>query len=169
MWYVIWTATGKEDAVRLEIVKAVPKDCYDRCFIIKKQEYRKCNGQWRTVDRILFPGYLFIETDKVKEFYFYLKKLPGFAKILCTGQYLTPVSREEEKWMKRLVLEGENVAVSTGIIENQTVHIKSGPLQGMEGLIRRIDRHKRRAWLHTKMFGREMDICVGLEVIEKIK
>lgn len=37
----------------------------------------------------------------------------------------------------------------------------------MEGFIRRIDRHKRKAWLDIDMLGRTMRIEAGLEIIEK--
>ena len=42
-------------------------------------------------------------------------------------------------------------------------------LQGMEGAIRKIDRHKRIAVLSLDMFGRTVDMKVGLEIIEKNK
>ena len=54
-----------------------------------------------------------------------------------------------------------------GLIENGTVTVTEGPLTGMEGCIRRIDRHKRKAWLEIDMFGRTMEMEVGLEIIEK--
>ena len=44
----------------------------------------------------------------------------------------------------------------------------SGPLQGKEGYIKKIDRHKRRAFLEMPMFGRVQKIQVGLEIVAKI-
>ena len=49
----------------------------------------------------------------------------------------------------------------------QGVRILSGPLMGMEGNIRRIDRHKRIAYLEIEMFGRTVEMKVGLEIIRK--
>lgn len=57
--------------------------------------------------------------------------------------------------------------MSSGIIENDRVRILSGPLMGMEGNIRRIDRHKRIAYLEIEMFGRTVEMKVGLEIIKK--
>ena len=57
--------------------------------------------------------------------------------------------------------------LSTGIIENSQIRILEGPLVGMEGTIRKIDRHKRKAWLEIEMFGRTVEMQVGLEVIAK--
>ncbi|MFR3950420.1 MAG: hypothetical protein ACLTZM_27535 [Ruminococcus sp.] len=45
--------------------------------------------------------------------------------------------------------------------------LSQGPLTGMEGSIRRIDRHKRIAHLEIEMFGRTVEMKVGLEIIEK--
>ena len=59
------------------------------------------------------------------------------------------------------------VEISFGIIENDRVQILAVPLMGMEGNIRRIDRHKRTAYLEIEMFGRTVEMKVGLEIIRK--
>ena len=40
-------------------------------------------------------------------------------------------------------------------------------LKDHEGLIKKIDRHKRRAYLELEMFGRKIETQVGLEVVAK--
>ena len=39
----------------------------------------------------------------------------------------------------------------------------------MEGLIRKIDRHKRMAYLKVEMFGRVVEMKVGVEIVERIE
>lgn len=41
----------------------------------------------------------------------------------------------------------KTISMSTGYIKDGTTHVTQGPLQGREKFIRRIDRHKRLAWL----------------------
>ena len=53
-------------------------------------------------------------------------------------------------------------------LENDRVRILNGPLQGMEDCIRKIDRHKRKARIAVEMFGRNIDMEIGLEIIAKI-
>ena len=65
-------------------------------------------------------------------------------------------------------MESATPVSSIGVIEGDTVHIFEGSLQGMEGLIRKIDRHKRMAYLEVEMFGRMVEMRAGLEIIEKI-
>ena len=48
------------------------------------------------------------------------------------------------------------------------VVVTAGPLKGLESSIVRIDRHKRKAWLHVTMFCQEKDVEVGLKIVSKI-
>ena len=38
---------------------------------------------------------------------------------------------------------------------------------GMEGNIRKIDRHKKKDWIEVGMFGRKMEMQVGCEIMKK--
>ena len=73
--------------------------------------------------------------------------------------------QEEVELLMRIGTDKQLVEMSSGIIENDRVRILSGPLMGMEGNIRRIDRHKRIAYLEIEMFGRTVEMKVGLENI----
>ena len=98
-----------------------------------------------------------------------LRKVIGMTRLLGTGDEIVPLSQEEVELLQKLGKEEQLVAMSTGIIENDQVIILTGPLQGMEGYIRKINRHKRKAWISIEMFGRSMDMEVGLEIIKKIR
>lgn len=75
--------------------------------------------------------------------------------------------QEEVELLMRIGTDKQLVEMSSGIIENDRVRILSDPLMGMEGNIRRIDRHKRIAYLEIEMFGRTVEMKVGLEIIRK--
>ena len=57
--------------------------------------------------------------------------------------------------------------MSQGVIEGDTVIITSGPLTKLSGEITYIDRHKRLAMVRVEMFGRFMDVKLGLEIVHK--
>ena len=59
------------------------------------------------------------------------------------------------------------VGMSEGFIKNDKVVITSGPLVGREGLIRKIDRHKRKAFIEIEMFGRPQKVEMGVEILWK--
>lgn len=87
-------------------------------------------------------------------------------------------SEKKRSWLK-MILTPEDVQcllffgrtgvfpMSQGIIVNGRVIILSGPLVGEESRIRKVDRHKRRAWLQIKLFGKPYTVVVGLEISQK--
>ena len=85
-------------------------------------------------------------------------------RLLGTGEEIIPLSQEEVELLLKLGKEEQLVTMSTGIIENDQVRILTGSLQGMEGYIR----HKRKAWISIEMFGRSVDMEVGLEIVKKV-
>ena len=80
---------------------------------------------------------------------------------------VVPLTDEEVHFIQRFGGEEKVVPISEGIIENSQVKILSGPLEGMEACIRKIDRHKRKAWIEIEMFGRMQRVEVGLEIVSK--
>ena len=96
-----------------------------------------------------------------------LRKVIGLTKLIGTGDEIVPLVQEEIDLLMKIGTDKQLVEISFGIIENDRVQILAGPLMGMEGNIRRIDRHKRTAYLEIEMFGRTVEMKVGLEIIRK--
>ena len=57
--------------------------------------------------------------------------------------------------------------MSRGIIKSGELVILSGPLMGRTAQVKKIDRHKRLAYVEVEMLGRKNLVKLGLEVIEK--
>lgn len=57
--------------------------------------------------------------------------------------------------------------MSEGIIEGDQILILKGPLMNHTGLVKKIDRHKRLAYLEIYMCGRQLTIKAGLEIVKK--
>ena len=96
-----------------------------------------------------------------------MKTVEGLTKLIGTGETIVPLSQEEVGFLKRFGGENQVVEMSEGIIEQSKVIVTSGPLKGIEGFIKKIDRHKRKAYLEIPMFGRIQNVQVGLEIISK--
>lgn len=69
MWYVIWTKSGGEHQC-LELCKQnLDASSYTKIFVptyITKVHFKK---EWHDREKVLFPGYVFIDTDKINEIY----------------------------------------------------------------------------------------------------
>lgn len=167
MWYVLQVRTGTEERIKIQCERTVPDSTLERCFIPYYEERRRGRGSWTTIKKILFPGYVFVITEDVEGLYQQLKHVLGLTKILGLGEVIVPLSDDEVNLMERLGGEEQLVGMSEGIIEGGQVRIYNGPLQGMEGYVKKIDRHKRKAWLEITMFGGMQLMQVGLEIVEK--
>ena len=173
MWYVMQVRTGTEENICCQCQRLISSDTLERCFIPYYQQKKRFQGEWHIQERILFPGYVFLITQNLEKLVESLKKVIGMMKLIGTGDEIVPLSEAEISLITKLggkLSSSESIVkISQGIIEGDQVHILSGPLKGLEGAIRKIDRHKRIAYLSVDMFNRIVDMKVGLEIVAKNK
>lgn len=167
MWYVIQVRTGTEEQIRLQCEQKISLEVMERCYIPYYEKMRKYEGTWHTEQKLLFPGYVFLIGNNIDDIFWSLKKVIGLTKLIGTGREIVPLTEQEIQLLQRLGNDTELVEMSQGIIQGDRTIITSGPLQGMEGCIRRIDRHKRIAFLELEMMGRLVETQVGLEILAK--
>lgn len=169
MWYVIQVRTGKESDIETQCRKVIDNKILERSFIPCYKYKKKYHGEWHEEQRPLFPGYVFLVTEDSNGLFHALKDIIGLTRLLKNGDEIVPLMDDEIEFMKRFGREEQVVEISEGIIENNQVRITDGPLKGYEGLIRKIDRHKRKAWIEIWLCGRMQTVEVGLEITEKNK
>lgn len=167
MWYVLQVRAGMEEKIKMQCLKVISRDILEQCFIPYYKEKKKYQGAWHIKERILFPGYIFMVSSQLKELYENIHKIIGVAKLIGTGREIIPLKEEEVNFLKRIGIEEGVIEISIGIIENGVVTVVRGPLIGFERYIRKIDRHKRKAWLEIEVFNRVVEMEVGLEIIMK--
>lgn len=167
MWYVIQVRTGTEADIQRQCEKILSPGALERSFLPRCEQMKRYQGAWHRERKLLFPGYVFLVSPDGEQLYRELKNVVGLTKLLGTGEEIVPLTEEEVRFLLEFGSEEQLVEMSEGIIENDTVLITRGPLKGHEGMIRRIDRHKRRAYLAVRMFGRTMETQVGLEIVAK--
>jgi transcriptional antiterminator NusG len=168
MWYVIQVYTGSEDKIRLQCQKRISQEILTDCFLPYYEEKRKIQGEWVLQRKILFPGYLFLVTDQIEVLEEQLKQVIGMTRLLKSDTELVPLTEAETQLLLSLGGKDQVVELSEGIIENDQVKILSGPLQNREGMIRKIDRHKRKAWIEVELFGRQQLVQVGVEIVARV-
>ena len=166
MWYVIQVFTGRELEIAEMCRERVAGEGED-VFVPLAERQTKIDGQWTLVESRLFPGYVFIETEEIEDFHIRLKQIPSMTKILKTGEYMTPLRREEEEYLRRLGGETHVVRYSEGFMVGERLTVISGALAGYEGKIKKILRHKRLVILEVPLLDRMVDVTVGLGVVEK--
>ena len=82
MWYAVQVATGREETARDMCRKLLNKESYTDIFIIRFDRAKRYYGAWHKEKKIMFPGYMFIDTDNPGDIYEQLKNVPELTKIL---------------------------------------------------------------------------------------
>lgn len=168
MWYVIQVRTGTEREIIRQCQTVIPKEILEKSFLPCFEEMKRYKGAWHKEQKLLFPGYVFLISGNPEQLYRSLKPVIGLTKLLKTGDQIISLTESEIQFLLRFGGKEQLVKMSIGFMEQDQVTILDGPLKGMEGYIKRIDRHRREASLELPMFGRILDVKVGLEIIAKV-
>jgi transcriptional antiterminator NusG len=78
------------------------------------------------------------------------------------------IRERELSALKMLCDETACIRNSIGIITGDRIRISSGPLAGMESMIKKIDRHGRSATIEIDLMGAIRNVTVALEVVTKM-
>ena len=162
MWCVLATKVGREELIQQMCKRHLNKKIYSRSMFPLCEQREHYRGTWHTKLEKVFPGYLFFDTGDPDELSRQLRK----EKIMAQNDKLFVLTPEDVQCLLFFGRTGV-FPMSQGIIVNGRVIILSGPLVGEESRIRKVDRHKRRAWLQIKLFGKPYTVVVGLEISQK--
>ena len=166
MWYVIQVISGKEHHIA-QVCQARLLQNDEEVFIPMYQRKKKIKGKYELCEAILFPGYVFFDTEQVEDLFYRLKEVKQLTRILRTGDEFTPLHEKEVAFLQSFGKKDHVVEMSVGYMEGDQVTINSGPMVDWTGRVKRIDRHKMIAVLEVEFFGRLTDVTVGLEIVEK--
>lgn len=167
-WYAVQVKTGKEQDTADLCRKIIDVEILLESFIPRYERMKRYQGVWHKEQLPMFPGYIFLATEQVEELFYRLKAVPELTKILGDGVMFIPIRDEEKALLLNLGNENHVTEISSGYLVDERVVILSGPMKGMEGKIKKIDRHKRMAVLGVRMFGAFVDVRVGVEIVERL-
>ena len=164
MWYVIQTLKGKEHKVADEIKDIVHEG--ETVFVFENEMEYRIQGRWIRERKPFFPGYIFVEMegDHAQDFNrrLYKKK----RQLLKVDGEITPIREEEEAYLKGLGGEEHIIRYSEGYRIDDRVVITAGAFKGYMGEIRKLDRHNRRARVNVSLLGRDIEVEIGLEIVD---
>ena len=174
MYYVIQVQTSKEDKMIEEIKKHLSNYILTDVFTPLYVQRKKIKGEWVDVEKPAFPGYIFIETDNIKEVFHQLYYVEGFARLLGrepnTENFLH-LSKSESKMIEILYGKGTNHILGISDIKlekGKKVRILGGQLFGLEGLIKKINLHKRQITITFPFAGKSIEATVGVDIVDSI-
>ena len=168
MWYVIQTVSGEEDRTAGMIKKMVSPEFVKECFVPKRERVKKFQGYWNKVEEVLFRGYAFVVSERPKELYEELKRIPALTKVLGReGDSFMALDEKEESMVKELGNKDHKTLLSRiKVGEQRTIRIIDGPLKNYEGNIVKVNLHRREAVVQVDFMGRAVELYMGIEMVE---
>jgi transcription antitermination factor NusG len=127
-WYALRTKSNAEFHVRARLAQ----NALDG-FLPTWLEESQWNDRKKTIERVLFPGYVFAslhEGDEIRR----ARLIPGVVEILPNS--LNPLAIDDREIDNvRLVLASKLEAAPCDFTTGETVVIDSGPLAGVKGVV----------------------------------
>ncbi len=171
MWYVLQTLTGKEEELVRMIKKIVPCELYSDCFVAYYERVWRKQGKSVIHIERLFPGYVFVITDKTEELFWQLKNVPAMTKLISDGSFtFLPLEEEEEMFLQDMLGEKRIIQLSYVKVHGRdNVEVISHPLKKYKDQVMRYQLKKRYVIIKLKMLGRDKTAALGLILDEDIR
>ncbi len=165
-WHALQTYTGREALVQQYIEGNMPGHTP---YLPKRRLLERKAGGFRTAEKPLFPGDIFIAGDMDAEACGELRKCSGVIKILRSGDtYADTVKKEEMDFIFDLTGDTDTIEISTAMFDvNDRISIISGPLRSMEMDIKKVDRRRRRVFVEIEIFSEKREISLSYDIVQK--
>src|SRR5215216_4445710 len=129
-WYVIHTYSGYENKVKANLEHRVDsmgvRDKIFQVVIPTEEEIEIRDGQRRTVQKKVFPGYVLVQMVLADESWYVVRNTPGVTGFVGSGTKPTPLQDAEVKAiLKQMKMETPKVKVSFS--KGERVKVVDGP------------------------------------------
>ncbi len=175
-WYAVWIRTGQEEKLvrlcrqRLQDEKDAGEEAaFESCFVLKYERAWRNKGCWEKREEILFPGYLFFITEHPDRLFRLLKKIPEFTKLLGDDEGPIPLYEQEVEFLEKYTNQEHVLEMSAGEMIGDKLIVTDGALKGYEGKVVHFDRHRRMVTLEIELFGRVVNMTVGMEIVRRVE
>jgi transcriptional antiterminator NusG len=169
-WYVIHTYSGYENKVKTNLEHRIASmDMEDKIFRVvvpTEDEVEIRNGQRRTVQRKIFPGYVLVEMVLEDDSWYVVRNTPGVTSFVGAGTSPTPLPDSEVHAILKQMRE-EKPQVRITYHKGDRVKIIDGPFAEFMGTIDEVNEEKTKLRVLVSMFGRETPVELDFLQVEK--
>ena len=172
-WYIVHAYSGMEKAVERNIAERIVRSGmqskFGRILVPSEEVVEMRNGQRRTTERRLFPGYVFVEMVMEDDTWHLVKhtsKVTGF--VGGAKNRPAPISEEEIRKIVDQMQEGtEKPRHKVEFMVGELVRVKEGPFADFNGSVEEVNYEKNRLRVSVTIFGRATPVELEFAQVEK--
>jgi len=160
-WYAIYTRHQHEKTVaQILTVKGL------QTWLPVYETSRRWNDRVKLLTLPLFPCYVFIKGDSHRRLD--VLTTPGVHEFVSSGGHPAPIPAAEVEAIRKGIASGARVEPHPLLRNGDWVSIKSGPLQGVQGILVR-KKNLYRLILSVEMLGKAVALEVEASQIERLE
>src|SRR6266568_8712134 len=171
-WYAIHTYSGYENKVKSHLeARIASMDMRNKIFRIivpMEEEVEIKQGQRRTVQRKVFPGYVLVEMIMSDEAWYVVRNTPGVTGFVGAGKPLPLQEDEMKSILKEVTKETEKPKAKISFSKGQSVRVIDGPFTEFIGTVGEINMDRNKVTVLVSFFGRETPVVLDFLQVEKI-
>ena len=172
-WYIVHAYSGMEKAVERNIAERVARagmqQKFGRVLVPTEEVVEMKNGQRKTTERRLFPGYVFVEMVMDDETWHLVKhtsKVTGF--VGGAKNKPAPISEDEVQKIVSQMQEGtDKPRHKIEFMVGELVRVKEGPFTDFNGSVEEVNYEKSRVRVSVMIFGRSTPVELEFGQVEK--
>jgi transcriptional antiterminator NusG len=172
-WYIVHAYSGMEKAVERNITERIQQSGMQQKFariLVPTEEVVEIkNGQRKTTERRLFPGYVFVEMIMDDESWHLVKhtnKVTGF--VGGAKNRPAPISESEVQKIVSQMQEGtDKPRHKVEFLVGEFVRVKEGPFTDFNGSVEEVNYEKSKVRVSVTIFGRATPVELEFSQIEK--
>jgi transcriptional antiterminator NusG len=183
-WYVVHTYSGYEDKVRAKLEQRIrsmdAKDLIFHVLVPEVDEIEIREGQRRTVQRKLFPGYILVQAidmsdpamppeqrERANRAWVVIRNTPGVTGFVGSGSQPTPLDEKELRSIIRQ-MRSQEPRVKVGFQPGQSVRITQGPFQDFIGTVEEVNLEKGKVKVLVSFFGRDTPVELDFMQVDRL-
>ena len=170
-WYVVHSYSGYENKVKKNLEHRIEsmgmQDLIFRVVVPTEEEVELRDGQRKTTERRIFPGYILVEMIMTDDSWHVVRNTPGVTGFVGSVNEPTPLRPDEvDKILKRM--EAPTPKVKVNLRPGHKVRIVEGPFADFMGTVEELMLDKGKVRILVSFFGRETPVELDFLQVEKI-
>ena len=172
-WYIVHAYSGMEKAVERNITERIMRagmeNKFGRILVPTEEVVEIKNGQRKTTERRLFPGYVFVEMvmdDDTWHLVKHTNKVTGF--VGGAKNRPAPISEAEVQKIVSQMQEGtDKPRHKVEFMVGELIRVKEGPFTDFNGSVEEVNYEKSRVRVSVMIFGRATPVELEFGQVEK--
>lgn len=171
-WYVLQVFSAQEKKVKKTIEESLAMaqmtDLVGQVLVPTEHVSEVKNGKQRIVERLMWPGYVYINMRLTDESWTYIKNCNGVISFLGGDKPVPMTNAEIEQLLGELDSKKEKVTQKHQLEAGDLIKINEGAFVNFTGTVNEVNAEKGLVSVRVAIFGRETLVELEIWQVEKV-